>query len=280
MILAQVRDAAQIAGFLRANLAQAMFPLSNLLWRGMAGGHPHAMTFWLRRDDGGGLTDLLGLTDGGMAMPLCPSHDWAAAAKALRGRSISGAIGAPDQVRVILAAVGSGDVARSHDADEALFALKLTQLQVPEGPGALVPFGAAPRPVIIGWLADYLTKTLGERPEQAMIHAIERFDGYATAGSHAVLMDGDTPLAMTGFNADVGDAIQVGGVYTPPALRGNGHAGRAVALHLAQVRARGVTQAVLFTGNPAAAAAYRRIGFAPVGSLALILLHDAQVAHG
>jgi predicted GNAT family acetyltransferase len=65
--------------------------------------------------------------------------------------------------------------------------------------------------------------------------------------------------------------VQVGGIYTPPALRGRGLARAAVALHLAEARNTGVSRAVLFAASPAAARAYTAIGFQPNGSFALVL---------
>ena len=63
-------------------------------------------------------------------------------------------------------------------------------------------------------------------------------------------------------------------VYTPPALRGRGHAKAAVALHLAEARDAGVGRAVLFAASEAAARAYLGIGFQPSLEFALVLLTD------
>jgi predicted GNAT family acetyltransferase len=93
-------------------------------------------------------------------------------------------------------------------------------------------------------------------------------------------MDGDIPLAVTGFNADVGHAVQVGGVYTPPDLRGRGNSSRAVGLHLARTRAAGRTRAVLFSGNPTAQRAYMRLGFEKIGAFAMASMQNEKVAHG
>ena len=67
--------------------------------------------------------------------------------------------------------------------------------------------------------------------------------------------------------------VQIGGVWTAPALRGRGYARCAVAGSLQTARERGVLHAVLFTGetNPAAQAAYVAIGFRPVGDYAILL---------
>ncbi len=91
-------------------------------------------------------------------------------------------------------------------------------------------------------------------------------------------MDGDTPLAMTGFNARLPDIVQVGGVYTPPDLRGRGHARRAVALHLAAARDAGIRRATLFSGSDMASRAYRSIGFRQIGDWTLLIFRNKEVA--
>ena len=76
---------------------------------------------------------------------------------------------------------------------------------------------------------------------------------------------------MTGLNAELPEAVQVGGVYTPPGMRGRGYARAAVALHLDQARRTGIPRAVLFAASDAAARAYTAIGFRPAGRMAMIL---------
>lgn len=72
--------------------------------------------------------------------------------------------------------------------------------------------------------------------------------------------------------------VKVGAVYTPPALRGKGHARRAVALHLAQVRATGACRATLFASAPSAIAAYKTVGFKQIGDWVLAIFKTPQVA--
>lgn len=51
----------------------------------------------------------------------------------------------------------------------------------------------------------------------------------------------------------------------------------AVALHLAEAKARGATPAALFAASPAAARAYEAIGFGRIGSWTLFMM--AEYAH-
>jgi predicted GNAT family acetyltransferase len=94
---------------------------------------------------------------------------------------------------------------------------------------------------------------------------------YLERDSHRLLYEGDRPVSRTGINAQVGDVVQIGGVYTPPQLRGQGYARRAVAYHLDELRQKGVKEAVLFAASDKAAQAYRAIGCKPAGRFAVVV---------
>jgi predicted GNAT family acetyltransferase len=66
-------------------------------------------------------------------------------------------------------------------------------------------------------------------------------------------------------------AGQLGGIYTPPDLRGRGYAKAAVAGSLMAARDRGASRAVLFTNNPSAARSYEAVGFKRLGGYGLAL---------
>ena len=92
-----------------------------------------------------------------------------------------------------------------------------------------------------------------------------------------ILMDGNTPVTATAFNAALPQTVQIGAVYTPPALRGKGHARRAVARHLKQARTTGVRRATLFASAQNAIAAYTAVGFRQIGEWALAIFKTPQV---
>ncbi|WP_373355088.1 GNAT family N-acetyltransferase [Pseudoroseicyclus sp. CXY001] len=273
MIPAVEADRPEIEAFLDARLPRAMFPRANLAHYGMvspggAGGHRLAMRFWLQRE-GGAVTDVLGATAEGFLLPACPTGPWAAAAGALTGESVGALIGPAEEVAPLRAALGLGQAPGELDEVQPHFLLDLAALEVPGGPGRLVPFADAPEALVTGWLRDYFTETLGTPLDLAVVEAGRAFRQAAEAGSHAVLMEGDEALAMTGQNARLPSIVQIGGVYTPPALRGRHHARRAVALHLAEAQARGVTRATLFAAGPPAIRAYEALGFRRIGDWAL-----------
>jgi GNAT superfamily N-acetyltransferase len=275
MLQATTTDAADIAAFLGRHAERALFPLNNLARYGMAGGHDHAVTFWVTRK-AGQITDVLTVTDAGIVLPFLPSGDFSAAAAVLTGRQVIGIIGPCNQTRGFELAAGLQAAPRTLDHDEPHFLLSLDQLIMPDGPGRLVPLADAPTDVIQDWMLDYQVSMLNTPANRAVDVVAARYANFTGHNTHMALMDGAVPLAMTGFNAALPDVVQIGGVYTPPPLRGRGHARRAVALHLAQARDGGVTRATLFSASDAAARAYRAIGFERIGDWTLLLFDGSQ----
>jgi RimJ/RimL family protein N-acetyltransferase len=277
VIRATEADRAEIEAFLTPRAPFAMFPLSNLADHGMAGGDARAMRFWVARR-AGEITDALGLTEAGMAMPCLPGRDFAAAAEAVRGETFTGIIGPRDQARGLETAAGLASGPRTLDHDEPHFLLDLDRMRVPDGPGTLRALGDMPEEIIRDWMADYQRGTLNTPADKVTERVADWHDRCVQSGRQVVLAEGDTPLAMTGFNACLPQIVQIGGVYTPRPLRGRGHARRAVALHLARARGQGVRQATLFAANDMAIRAYRSLGFRQVGEWTLLLFDGPQVA--
>ena len=80
------------------------------------------------------------------------------------------------------------------------------------------------------------------------------------------------PVSMCTHNARAADAVQIGGVWTPPDLRGLGHARAVVAGALLAARSAGARRGVLFTGerNVPALRAYWALGFRQVGDYGVV----------
>lgn len=87
------------------------------------------------------------------------------------------------------------------------------------------------------------------------------------------------PVSLSAINASLPDVVQLGGIYTPPALRGRGHARAAVAASLLAARERGASRAVLFTKNPSAVRTYEALGFRRIGDYARAPALDAIAGH-
>ena len=91
-------------------------------------------------------------------------------------------------------------------------------------------------------------------------------------GDHWLLEDAGQLAAYTAFNARLPDIVQVGGVWTPPPLRGRGYARRAVAGSLLEARSGGTGRAILFTSSSQAARAYQALGFERTGEYGLLIV--------
>jgi predicted GNAT family acetyltransferase len=91
-----------------------------------------------------------------------------------------------------------------------------------------------------------------------------------------ILEEQGKPVACSSFNTAIKEAVQVGGVWTPPELRSRGYGRAVVAASLLDARAEGVTKAILFTGenNIAAQKAYVALGFRHIGDYRIVLLHS------
>ncbi|QQA42540.1 GNAT family N-acetyltransferase [Pelagovum pacificum] len=270
-------DLPAVEAFLRTRLPLAMFQLSNLDRFGLDGDHAYAPRMWVAERDGQ-VSDVLTVATNGTVMPALTSGDWQAAAEVLDGMEITAVLGPAQEARPMMKAAGLDGGETAIDNDEPQFALDLAQLVIPDGPGTLRPLAAADRDQMIRWRADYEIEALGSDAETAEVEGRASYEGYIAAGSHRVLMEGGTALATTGFNARLPDAVQIGGVYTPPELRRKGHARRAVALHLEEARDGGATEATLFAASENAARAYIALGFERIGDWTLCLYRTPQVA--
>jgi GNAT superfamily N-acetyltransferase len=196
---------------------------------------------------------------------------------ALAGHQVSGLIGPSDQVHVLRAALGLAEVPARHAKDEPGFTLDLADLRLADPQGCrLCPVTAADREVLLPWRAQYEAELFAAPPAEARAAAETQIGRWITADSHRLLWQGDVPVALTGFNARLPQVVQVGGVFVPPGLRGQGHARRAVGMHLAQARAAGVDRAVLFAASEPAERSYRALGFRRGDDMGLVLLARPQ----
>jgi predicted GNAT family acetyltransferase len=263
-------DLPAIEAFLAPRAATSMFLRSNIARHGVEGGdHPHATRIHISLADGA-VRAVFGRTSGGMLMLQAPDDypaiaDWAGT---LRGAPVAGMTGDPGQIAVLRTAIAlpAGRVAR--DVTEPLMTLALDHLPgLPSGM-SLRPADAADIPLLSDWFAGYLAETglvgLNDDPRTRA--------AAAPGGSTRLLVRDGRPVAMAALNARAGTDVQVGGVYTPPPLRGRGLARTAIATLLAEAQAHGAARAFLFSNNDAATRAYAALGFATTGSYRIVLL--------
>ncbi len=280
IVEAKAEDATRIEALLTPEVECAMFPLASLRTHGVAdrafaNAHEHASRFWIIGGD-----SVIALTQGGMVLPLLAgTPNLSGLSRAMSGLPVTGAIGPVASVRPVLAALGLDEKPTQEDRDEPGFTLDLSSLLIPDLPGAaLEPASDAYRQRLIDWRTTYHGEALGTPADKAQDRATTDIDRYIAQDSHRVLTLDGVPVAMTGFNAVLPSIVQVGGVFTPPALRGRGYARLAVALHLAEARANGAARAVLFAANAAAASAYQAIGFRSFLPFALVQFSsDARI---
>lgn len=226
------------------------------------------------------------LHDPDVGRPLTPSL--ARSAVALSRRPVTGLIGGWSSVMAVRAALGMAERATNMVSHDILFGLDLDALQVPsqlQAPGAKpengdvgIRFRRADERDFHGLVAyrmHYHKETLGSLDNPGLVAQCQREIRTSLEDDAFVLITGsdDFLLSCSFFNARVPDTVQIGGVYTPLPLRGQGYGRMVVAGSLLIARDQGVSRSILFTGqdNPAAQAAYRALGYQPVGDYGLIL---------
>lgn len=264
-------DVPQLTRLFAENIETSMFPLTNLKTHGLGGSHPRGVTGWCLPDHSGALL----VTNEGMAMPQMPGAGddvWRAAARRLGGRKLSGILGAAEQARALQAAAGLADAPVNIAEDEPGLRIDLAALKMPRTEGlSLHRLDQPDAALLTEWRTMAHVEALGTPPDKARAQAERDIAGYIANGTHRVLRDGGQPVAMTGFNAVAEDAVQIGAVFTPAALRNRGYARAAVSLHLKEAQAAGYRRAVLFAASKPAVRAYLALGFEPYGAFSLIL---------
>jgi len=153
--------------------------------------------------------------------------------------------------------------------DEPLYTLDLATLDVSDA--TLRTPMEQDRETLIAWFDAYMTETRTHPGGDAARHRAES----AIMSDRVRLLVEDTHItAMTGLNSVARGVVQIGGVFVPPDLRGQGRAGRVIAGHLAELRKSGLERAILFANSAAAARAYEKIGFDQIGNYRVALLQD------
>lgn len=270
------QDLEWVGAFLRTHIQSSMFLLGNLRDFGLNSEAPFGLTLWVLEQGQG----VFAISNSGsilMQAPDAASEVWHAASDLVIGRTITGLLGDAPQVRAFAKAAGLTDADMMLDSDDLGFRMVLSDLSfVPRAGDRLIRLADADRSLVEQWRTAYNQEALRMDPETAASTARNDIAKYLSNDSHRVLLSHGTPVAMTGFNTCLPDVVQIGGVFTTPEHRGQGHARHALALHLAEARCNGVEHAVLFAANDAAATAYRAVGFQPAGKFALVLFRSAE----
>ncbi len=267
-------DIGPMVAFLEKRIEHSMFLLGNLEAHGVNNAtHPHGTSFFLR-ETGEGITGIFGATNGGFLMCQLPGLSATEAqtyAHLLKGYTLTGMTGDVAQMDALLRALPVSPDALSLNRVEPLYRLPLSGL------GEVPPVRQA-RDADVTMLADWWVRYLSETGTCPA----SRIDREAAVRARAAVGSADTqimeergrPVAMARINARAGQAVQVGGVFVPENLRGEGRAGRVVSGLLANARSRGAELSILFAASPAAAKAYERIGFVRCGDYRVTILRE------
>lgn len=284
-------DEAALERFLLAHLDSSMFLLSNMRNAGLVdNGEPYSGVY---------VAALEGNEPNNEEIVAVLAHYWNGniicqapveidalwrSAVALSGRPVAGIVGLAEQVNSIADALGIMPEHCLLEGEETLFTLDLADLILPP---ALQTGSVSSRRMTVddldqlsAWRAAYQQETLGApNSPQTLADARSAMLRSLNAGTSWVLEARGQLLAMTSFNAALSEAVQVGGVYTPPELRGRGYARAVVAASLRDASNEGVQRAILFTGTDHVAAqkAYRALGFEAVAAWGLVLLKEPLI---
>ncbi len=266
-------DEALIEAYLARHFATAMFMRGNLRDFGIGNTEaPYGMRFFIHKNGGIG-----GVGNGGAVM-LQAEGDLAEMVAFMRAALPEGfkptvTTGAPEMVAAIISGFDMADAPTQMNDTEPLFLLGKNDLKRQDMAGfTLRPATMSDLPLLAEWNHAYGVEVLG------MGNTAEtRAETFAAAkqtiahGRQRLLLHKDEVVAQTNFNAALPDAVQVGGVYTPPCGRGRGLARRAVAAHVGEAFAAGVENAILFSASKTASKAYRAVGFREIGAYRIVL---------
>lgn len=266
--------------FLLPRIASSMFLIGNMRAAGLEDkGQPYQGTY-VAAFEGGEVAGVVAHYWNGNLILQAPAHLdalWRAAAEA-SGRRVRGMLGAEGQVAEAMGGLGVGEGTIQLDETENLYSLELTELVVPGGlrSGRLRGRRIEPRDVdlVTAWRVAFSIEALGEEESPKLWagcrSSIERS---RAQGWTWLLEDEGQPVACSSFNTAIQEAVQIGGVWTPPELRRQGYGRAVVAASLLDARAAGATMSILFTGvgNVAAQKAYTGLGYRHIGDYRLVL---------
>ena len=268
-------DETRLEAFLAAHADSSLFLRANLHRGGLADQGREFQGTYAAALEGGRITGVAAHYWNGVLIFQAPvaAVRLAHAAAAVTGRSIIGLVGPWTQVDEVRTGLGR-DRSVSTSSREALFALPLANLIVPAAlaVGRVACRLATPRDLdlVTSWrIASEMELSGAQDTSQLRAEEARGAEMLVTCGDAFLLEAGGRVVSLCTHNARISDMVQIGSVWTPPELRGRGHARAVVA---GAVVAAGARRAVLFTGegNIPAQQAYRALGFERVGNYGVV----------
>jgi predicted GNAT family acetyltransferase len=281
----QPGDEATLEAFLLPRVASSMFLIGNMRASGlMDTGKTYSGTYAAAFDDRGIISVAAHYWNGILVLqaPVHLEAVWRAAVEASR-RSVAGLIGPDAQVSAVKNALGIGASTIQLDELERLYSVQLADLLVPAILSSGQVRGRRIKPedvsLLTQWRVAYAIETQGEKDRPELWQRSQASMERSVQERHGWVLERDgEAVAFSAFNAAIKEAVQVGGVYTPPQLRRHGYGRAVVAASLLDARSERVQQAILFTGvgNVAAQKAYAALGFRHIGEYRMVLLEPPQ----
>ncbi len=274
-------DEATLEAYLLPRIETSMFLLGNMRAAGLVDEGGALQGTYVAAWEGGEIVAVVAHYWNGNLIVQAPRHLEALCQAALEasGRGVAGVLGPAAQVEEAKVALDLAEEAIQMDETENLYSLALADLLVPEGlrTGRLSArrIRAGDVEQVTKWLVAFALEALGEdESPQLWERTRAGVERKREQGMTWILKDGGKPVSTSGFNTATAEAVQIGGVYTPPALRCRGYGRAAVAASLLDARSEGVEISILFTGvqNVPAQRSYEALGYRCVGDYRLILL--------
>ncbi|MGQ0503907.1 MAG: GNAT family N-acetyltransferase [Myxococcaceae bacterium] len=273
------RDLPALEAFLLEHTDSSMFLRSNLKRAGLKfRGRPFEAT-WAGAFEGQRLVAVAAHAWNGNLILQAPAHAAPLCATALREsrRALAGMVGPWAQLQTARIGLGLQAEPTTLADAELLFTLSLNALNPPKelSDGVVRCRLALAQDLerCAQWRLEYSIEALAQKDSRALREDTkDAVINLITARELYVLEANGAVVACSAFNAALPDCVQVGGVFTPPALRGRGYARAVVAGSLLHRKGQGVGRASLFTNgdNEPAQRAYQSLGFQHAGSYGLL----------
>ncbi len=279
----QPGDETALETFLLPRLESSMFLIGNMRSVGFVDhGQPYQGTY-AAMFEGSKITGVVAHYWNQNLIFQAPAHSdtlWQTAVEVSK-RPVKGLIGPNDQVNIAKKALDVDDSNIQLDQTEKLYSLKLDELLVPDDLSAGKIRGrrieSHDLELVTQWRIAYSLEALGEQDSPQLReqcrNSIQRSQ---KEGRTWILEDQGKLVASSSFNTAIKEAVQVGGVWTPPELRRRGYGRAVIAVSLLDARAEGAVKAILFTGeaNIAAQKAYIALGFQHIGNYRMLFLRS------
>ena len=276
-------DQADVIALLAGHADSSLFLRRNVAVTGLADRDERYHGTWAGAFEDGRLVAVAQHTRFGSVLLQAPSHVAEVTRESVRAsaRPVGGIVGPWQHALGARTALGLDGAPTRVESHEGLYALPLDAIIVPESLARGTWHCRRARrdelEHLVSWRVGYNVETNGHIDGPAMrALSREEIEAGLAEGSGWVLEIDGTPVAYQQFNAMLPDVVQVGGVWTPPALRSRGYGRAVVAGSLLAAREDGVRRGVLFTGesNLPARRAYAALGFRRVGDWALIFFKE------